>query len=557
MNSLWVLLWWVVIVVIGYWVYARHVAKNIFGVDPNRATPAKMYMDGVDFMPANKNILYGFQLNSIAGAAPIIGPIVALQWGWLPALIWLGLGVFFIGWLHDFSSAMVSIRSDGETFGAISYKLISPRARKILLTFVYLYLLLVACAFGNVCAGGISGNTALPFPMLVIIAVAFLVGHLIYKVKFNIIWTTIIAIVAIFLAIYLGTLLNWKISYNIALICVLIFGYFSSILPVWRFIQPYNYSTVYVVYFGIITGVIGILIGAKPLTLPAFTNWSIGMGPLWPLLFVTIACGAISGWHSLVSSTATSRQLENELDIRPVTAGSMFAEFTIAIIAVIVCATAFADKAAYLDKLKGGPVPIFVGGLGSAMTSLGLPEAYAKALAGAMIIILALTVINLVFRFMKVASSELLGDAISIAKNPHVATIVALVLTGILIKTGAWLYIWVLFGGANQLMASLALLLVTLFLVQASKNYKVAIYPMFFMYITTVCALFYMAFFKLIPGAFSGKLAGAKVFGNLLAAAVAIVLIICALILAYDGWKAFKKYKAGEVTAPAEAEEAT
>ncbi len=558
MNSLWVLLWWVVIVVVGYWVYARHVAKNIFGVDANRATPAKMYMDGVDFMPANKNVLYGFQLNSIAGAAPILGPILALQWGWLPALLWLGLGVFFIGWLHDFSSAMISIRSDGQTFGAISYKLISPRARKILLTFVYLYLLLIACAFGNVCAGGISGNPALPFPMLVIIAVAFLVGHLIYKAKFSIIWTTVIAIVAIFLSIYLGTLWNWKLSYNVAMVCVLIFGYFSSILPVWRFIQPYNYSSVYVVYFGIIAGVIGVLIGAKPMTLPAIGSWSIGIGPLWPLLFVTIACGAISGWHSLVSSTATSRQLENEMDTRPVTAGSMFAEFTIAIIAVIVCATAFADKAAYIDKLKAaGPVAIFVGGLGNAITTLGLSEAYAKALAGSMIIILALTVVNLVFRFMKVASAELLGDAIPVAKNPHVATIFALVVTGVLIKTGTWQYIWVLFGGANQLMASLALLLVTLFLVQASKSYKVVIYPMFFMYITTVCALFYTSFFQLIPQAFSGQLAGAKVFGNLLAAALAIVLIICALVLAYDGWKAFKKLRAGAVAAPAEAQKAT
>jgi len=514
-------------------------------------------MDGVDFMPANKNVLYGFQLNSIAGAAPIVGPIIALQWGWLPALLWLGLGVFFIGWLHDFSAAMVSIRSDGQTFGAISYKLISPRARKILLTFVYFYLLLIACAFGNICAASISGSPALPFPMLVIIAVAFLVGHLIYKAKFSIIWTTIIAIVAIFLSIYLGTIWNWKLSYNVAMIAVLIFGYFSSILPVWRFIQPYNYSSVYVVYFGIIAGVIGILIGAKPMTLPAITTWSIGIGPLWPLLFVTIACGAISGWHSLVSSTATSRQIENELDIRPVTAGSMFAEFTISIIAVVVCATAFADKAAYLEGLKGGAGAIFTAGLGGAIATLGLPVSYAKALGGAMLVILALTVVNLVFRFMKVASAELLGDAISIAKNPHVATIVALVLTGILIKTGTWQYIWVLFGGANQLMASLALLLVTLFLVQASKNYKVAIYPMFFMYITTVCALIYTSFFQLIPGALSGKLAGAKVFGNLLAAAIAIVLIICALVLAYDGWKAFKKYKAGEVEAPAKAEVAT
>ena len=551
MNSLWVLVWWIVILVLGYWVYARHVAKNIFGIDENRSTPAKMYMDGVDFMPANKNVLFGFQLNSIAGAAPIIGPIVALQWGWLPALLWLGLGVFFIGWLHDFSSAMVSIRSDGQTFGAISYNLISPRARKILLTFVYFYLLLIACAFGHVITKGVSANAALPFPLLVVIAVAFLVGHMIYKAKTNIVVTTIIAIAAIFIAIWLGTIWKIPLSYNVVLVCVLIFGYFSSILPVWRFIQPYNYSSVYVVYFGIIAGVIGIIIGHKPMTLPAFTSWSIGMGPLWPLLFVTIACGAISGWHSLVSSTATSRQLESELDVRPVTGGAMFAEFTISIIAVIVCATAFADKAAYVAQVKN-PVGIFVGGLGGAITSLGLPMTYAKALAGMMIIILALTIVNLVFRFMKVATAELLGEAIGIAKNAHVATIVALIITAVLVKTGTWLYIWVLFGGANQLMAAFALLLVTLFLAEKSKNYKVAIYPMFFMYITTVCALFYMSVFKMIPAAVNGQ----KVFGNIFAAAVAILLIICALFLAYDGWKAFKKYRSGEAAPSAEAAKA-
>jgi carbon starvation protein len=377
------------------------------------------------------------------------------------------------------------------------------------------------------------------------------VGHLIYKARVNILVTTVIAIVLIFVSIYLGTIWTISLSYTWTLIFVLIFGYFSSILPVWRFIQPYNYASVYVVYFGIIAGVIGIIIGHKPMTLPAFTTWSIGMGPLWPLLFVTIACGAISGWHSLVSSTATSRQIENELDVRPVTAGAMFAEFTISIIAVIVCATAFADKAAYI-KAVGNPVGIFVGGLGGAITSLGLPMAYAKALAGSMIIILALTIVNLVFRFMKVASAELLGDAIPVAKNPHVATIVALIITFVLVKTGTWLYVWVLFGGANQLMASFALLLTTLFLVQKAKNYKVAIYPMFFMYATTVCALIYTSFWKLIPAAMKGQ----KVFGNLFAAAVAILLIICALILAVDGWKAFKKYRAAMGEAPAEAQKA-
>ena len=552
MNSLWVLLWWIVIVVLGYWVYARHVAKNIFEVDENRATPAKMYMDGVDFMPANKNVLFGFQLNSIAGAAPIVGPIVALQWGWVPALLWLGLGVFFIGWLHDFSSAMVSMRNDGDTFGALSYKLISPRARKILLTFVYFYLLLIAAAFGHIITSGISGNAALPFPMLIIIGVAFLVGHMIYKARVNILATTVVAIAIIFISIYLGTIWKISLSYTTVLICVLIFGYFSSILPVWRFIQPYNYASVYVVYFGIIAGVLGILIGAKPMTLPAFTSWSIGIGPLWPILFITIACGCISGWHSLVSSTATSRQLENELDARPVTAGAMFAEFTISIIAVIVTATAFADKAAYVKQLAN-PVGIFTSGLGGAITSLGLPVSYAGALAGSMIIILALTIVNLVFRFMKIASAELLGDVIGIAKNPHIATIVALVISYILIKTGTWLYIWVLFGGANQMMAALALLLATLWLVQKAKNYKVAIYPMFFMYITTVCGLFYTAFFRALPGAFRGE----KVFGNLFAGGAGILLIICALILAYDGWIAFRRFKAGAAAAPPVAEKAT
>lgn len=275
------------------------------------------------------------------------------------------------------------------------------------------------------------------------------------------------------------------------------------------------------------------------------------MGPLWPIMFLTIACGAISGWHSLVSSTATSRQLENELDTRPVTGGAMFAEFTIGIIAVIVCATAFADKAEYMKNV-GNQVGIFTSGLGGAITALGLPLSYAGALAGTMIIILALTIINLVFRFMKVASAELLGDAVGIAKNPHVATVVALIITFILIKTGTWQYVWVLFGGANQLMAGLALLLTTLFLVQKAKNYKIAIYPMFFMYVTTVCGLFYTAFFQAIPAAFAGK----KVFGNLFAAGCGILLIICALLLAYDGWKAFKKYKAGVAEAPPETEQA-
>ena len=555
MNSVLVFVFWAIIVAIGYFVYSKYIDTKVFQADRNRATPAKMYMDGVDFMPANKNILYGFQLNSIAGAAPIIGPIIAIQWGWLPAVLWLGLGVLFIGWVQDYSSCMLSVRSDGDTFGALSYKLISPRARVILLTFVYFYLLLIAAAFGNVIAGLLSKKATLPFPMAVIVVVSLLVGQMIYRWKVNIIVTTLVAIIAIFVGIGLGGYIQIPGSFFWMLIALLIFGYFSSVLPVWRFIQPFNYSSVYVVYGGIILGVLGLLIAHKPITLPAYTNFSIGMGPLWPLLFVTIACGAISGWHSLVSSTGTSRQIENEMDVRPVAGGAMFAEFTIAIIAVVICATAFSNASEYIANVKTGgqAAGLFMTGLASAMGTFAIPKSYATAYAGCMILILALTVVNLVFRFMKVATAELLGERITIAKNPHVATLVAAILAFILVMTGTFKYVWVLFGGSNQLMAALALLLVTLFLISKGSRYKFAFIPMLFMYITTVAALFYTSVIKLLIPAFSGAVVGSKLAGNLIAGGIGIVLLVCALVLGYDGLKAFSKYRAEQVSGkPAE-----
>ncbi len=603
MNSLFVLLFWAVIVLVGYWGYARWADRNVFKTDPKRATPAKMYMDGVDFMPANRNVLFGFQLNSIAGAAPIIGPIIALQWGWVPALLWLGLGVLFIGWVHDYSSAMISMRSDGATFGALSHNLISPRARKILLTFVYFYLLLIAAAFGNVIASVLSKVSWVAFPMLVIVGVALLVGQLIYRSKVDILLTTGIAIVLIFGAIavakwvpinldFIAVKGTWFSEMGWFLIAVLVFGYFSSILPVWRFIQPFNYSSVYVVYFGIIIGIIGIFIGGvggQTMTMPAFISFfGPKSWPLWPMMFVTIACGAISGWHSLVSSTGTSRQLESEKDARPVAAGAMFSEFTISIIAVILCATAFTSLGAYKMGL-GNPAIFFGKGIAGAITTVfgGGPGSYMASTGWVfglcMIIILALTIVNLVFRFMKIATSELLGEALPIAKNGHIATLVALVLTFILVSTGSFRYIWVLFGGANQLMAGLALLLITLWLAREKKGTAMSGIPFIFMYITTICALAYSAY-RLILGVFAASsgyaavkamsdgagaltggvfgnpfaaqmakaakaASGGTVFGNLFAAALSVVLIIAALILAYDGIKAYGRFKAAKAEA--------
>src|SRR5512136_3151796 len=206
MNSIVVLILGLIIFYIGYRIYAKYIDSKIIKADPKRATPAKMYMDGVEFMPTSKNILFGYQFKSIAGAAPIIGPIVAIQWGWLPALLWILLGAFFIGWVHDYSSAMVAMRHEGASFGGLSYKLISPRARIILLSFIYFYLLLIAGAFGNIVVSTAIGLKASPMAWLFLTIGGILAGQMIYKWKKDIILTTVVTVLIALCGIWLGTI---------------------------------------------------------------------------------------------------------------------------------------------------------------------------------------------------------------------------------------------------------------------------------------------------------------------------------------------------------------
>src|SRR5512136_2631145 len=206
MNSIVVLILGLIIFYIGYRIYAKYIDSKIIKADPKRATPAKMYMDGVEFMPTSKNILFGYQFKSIAGAAPIIGPIVAIQWGWLPALLWILVGAFFIGWVHDYSSAMIAMRHEGASFGGLSHKLISPRARIILLAFIYFYLLLIAGEFGNVVVSTAIGLKAAPMAWLFLTIAGVLAGQMIYRWRSDIILTTVVTVVIALLGIWLGTI---------------------------------------------------------------------------------------------------------------------------------------------------------------------------------------------------------------------------------------------------------------------------------------------------------------------------------------------------------------
>jgi carbon starvation protein len=550
MNSVLVLIFGFVVFFIGYRLYAKYIDTHIIKADSKRATPAKMYMDGVEFMPTSKNILFGYQFKSIAGAAPIIGPIIAIQWGWLPALLWILAGAFFIGWVHDYSSAMVAMRNEGASFGGLSHKLISPRARIILLSFIYFYLLLIAGAFGNVVVSTAIGLKAAPMAWLLLTIGGVLAGQMIYRWRKDIILTTVVCVILALLGIYLGTLApsdkvlgaglaNSRFLWTVAA-CV--FCYFAAVLPIWRFALPINYVASYIVFLGLVFGIIGIFILHPDFTLPAYTAFSIRIGPIWPIMFVTIACGAISGWHSIVSSSGTARQLENELDARPVGGGVMFVEMMLALFALIIAGTIYASSAEYGAAVAKGPGVIFAAGVSKFLGALGLPAELGRSYGSVMMIVLAVTIMQLVIRFMRVATSELLSDVSPIFRNAHIGTIVACILAALLVLTGWWQYLWILFGGANQLMASLALMLVTAWLMSEGKPAAWTFYPMIFMFITTIAALIYTSY-SLLSKVFSGAVKGEALIGNTLMGLVGFFLVIAALALAVEGVKAFNRYR--------------
>ncbi len=570
MNAIIVLILAALGILVGYGWYARTIDRNIIQPSPDKATPATMYMDGVDFTPASRNVLYGYQFKSIAALGPIVGPIVAIRWGWLPALLWIILGTFFIGWVQDYSSIILGVREEGKTFGALSYKLISPRARSILLIFIYLYLLLIMGAFGKIVGFDLMTNPAVPLGVLIVIGVGLLAGQMTYRWKIDILVTSVVTVVLAFIGIWLGTLdpvkhfftaisggtespllfgsVTWaKMLWSLVVLAIC---YFGAVLPIWRWAQPINYVAFWIVFLGILGGTVGLIIwhpAVDATAFPAFTSWdgklgSLGaLGPLWPLLFVTIACGAISGWHSLVSSSGTARQLEKEVDALPVGGGAMFLEMFLATLSLLTAAVGVgADK--YVELVSAGKnAGVFAAGLSNFLSHIGVPTSFGLPYGSVFLTLMALTIMYLVVRFMRVASAEFIGDAVPAMKNVHVGTLVALILSLILIWTGFWTYIWILFGASNQLMAALALLLVSLWLMSKGKNYWWTFIPFIFMFVTTMGALArtgYKVLYDAVTKA--GELPVDKIIGNYIAGLLAIILFLAALYLAVDAFRAIQ-----------------
>jgi carbon starvation protein len=295
----------IVAIALGYGWYARRIDRNIIQPDDKKATPAKMYMDGVDFTPANRNVLFGYQFKSVAALGPIVGPIVAIRWGWLPALLWIVFGTFFIGWVQDYASIVVGVREEGQTFGALSYRLISPRARGILLIFIYCYLLLIMGAFGKIVGYDLMTNPAVPLGVILVIVFGLLAGQMTYRWKQDIILTSVVTVVGAFVGIWLGTLpfvrdiFTWLSTFGadtspeliagkltwaqfLWSLVTLVLCYFGAVLPIWRWAQPINYVAFWIVFLGILGGTIGLVIWhpAIPTDFPAYTNWQGQVGTL-------------------------------------------------------------------------------------------------------------------------------------------------------------------------------------------------------------------------------------------------------------------------------------
>jgi carbon starvation protein len=627
MNSLWVVVIGVAVITLAYNFYAKRIDRTVIQADQQRTTPARMYMDGADFMPTSRFVLYGYHFKSIAAAGPIVGVITAAAlWGWVPALIWLMVGVTFIGWASDYSAIMVAVRNDGNSLSAIAHRLIAPRTRTILFVFIFFYLLLIGGAFVGILAGILDARPDVPFGILVLALMGLLAGYLIYRAKANLMAVTLAVVGVTILAMALGpvgvdltqTRKDWTkgpisgavVSLNDAVngekpiwtvvdptgadpritrdpagqpltsktfnaetgeinvfpsfvlwaVLLLVFSYLGANLSIWRFAQPVNYIGFWITALTIGLSAIGAVLapfgigdvgsevakfkidGFKAF-LPAQVTGAIQ--PLWPMLFVTIACGAISGWHALFGSVGTARQLEYETDALPVGGGGMFSENTLALLSLVAVA---------ITGLSGAGA--FAAGVGSLLNvaTFGLLDTpFGTAIGFGAFVVIVLTVVQLVFRVMRVTLGEWLGDAWVGFKNQHVATIVSSAAVLFLVLSGTWVYLWQLFGASNQLMAALSLLIVTVWLASTRRNPSYAGIPMVFMYVTTIAASLVTAWNLYRTIATKPDVATISVVGSWAMIVVALLLVVASLMIALDGWRAWARYRG----APAQPEPAT
>ncbi|WP_026658508.1 carbon starvation CstA family protein [Butyrivibrio sp. AC2005] len=558
MNAALLLIVSIAILVAGYVLYGGWLAKQ-WGIDPDRKTPAHELEDGMDYVPAKTPVLMGHHFSSIAGAGPINGPIQAAVFGWVPVLLWVLIGGIFFGGVHDFGALFASLRHKGQSIGEIIDDSMGSAAKKLFLTFGYLTLLLVVAAFSSIVASTfgtttaagaavegatLAANESTAMISLLFIALAIVFGYFVYRKNVNIGIASVLGCVGIAAIVAIG--LNFHpvaLTYNTWMWVLGAYILVASVTPVWILLQPRDYLSSFLLYFMIAAGLIAVIgavvTGHGQFAVPAMGDASLKgtgvftTGTAFPALFVTIACGAISGFHSLVSSGTTAKQLDNEKNARPVAYGSMLIECTVAVISL--CAIGFVWASA-ADGTYASPTQVFAGGLSAMIGSFapGVQNTMYQMLILA-VSVFCLTSLDTATRLARYMFQEFFLEQGQTAKdatgykkvlaNPYVATVITVVL-GVSLGMTGYTKIWPLFGAANQLLAAVGLIAVCTWLGAVGKNNKMFYIPMVFMLVVTICSLI-----QTITAKLTAYTSGAADVWALIQAGIAILLVVLSLVL--------------------------
>ncbi len=549
----------VVVLVLAYLLYGRWLVKT-WGIDETAKTPAYRFEDGQDYVPASRFTVFSHQFNSITGAGPVTGPIIAAMFGWLPAFLWLLVGGVFFGAVQDFTALYASVKNEGKSMGLIIERYIGKTGRKLFLMFCWLFTLLVIAAFADILAGTFNGFTkdggqnvpgaAAASISMIYIFVAMVFGVFMKFYKGGELSKFIVGVVLVVAMLWAG--IANPLYYNAQTWRYVVFAYcfVASVLPMWLLKHPRDYLSVFLLLGMIFGGAIGIIVANPEIQMPMFVGWTVKNQPLFPILFITIACGAVSGFHSLVSSGTSSKSISNERDMLTVGYGAMLVETLLGVVSLVIACSAAQGG----GLPTGTPFQIFGNAVGGFFTMFGLPVHISTCIIMMCVSALAMTTIDAVTRigrmswqeFFAPSEGEEQGILVKFITNSYVATVITLVLAYALCLAG-YASIWPLFGAANQLLSALVLTALAVFLRVTGRKGWVLYVPMTFMFVVTMTALVisvYNIVLKLGAGNFVFMVDGLQLI-------IALALMTLAVLVVSNCWKELFSAKIRDNTATA------
>ncbi len=541
--------------ILAYRFYCNHLSKRIFEVDPSRSTPAHEFEDGIDYVPTKRHILFGHHFTSIAGAGPIVGPAIAVIWGWLPALLWVIFGSIFMGAVHDFGALVVSARHKGRSIGDVTRQLIGTRARNLFLLLIFFALLIVIAVFALVIGVLFMSYPATVLPVWIEMPIAIALGLYIYRKSGSTLFASLVALAILYLFVYIGMYYPIKMPPFIMgsevlswVVVLMVYAYIASTLPVWVLLQPRDYINSHQLFVGLGLLYLGLFVARPEIVAPSVNVSPEGAPLMIPFIFITVACGAISGFHSLVSSGTTVKQLDSERDMPFIGYGSMLGEGVLSVMAILACTAGFASIGAWNMHYAswnsaqglGAKIGAFVEGGAAFMGAIGFPHDIAAALVAVLVISFCATTLDTATRLQRYVVAEL-GECYGITplKRRHPATLFAVVTAFALsmINNGkGGLILWPLFGTVNQLMAGLALLAVTMYLVRLRKPVYYTLVPMLFMLVSSSWAMLV-------------NLDGFMDSGNWLLITIGAAIFILEIWVIFEAIVTLKSLKEGEADA--------